>query len=109
MENTESLLIINGPSKFDLMNGLFDDKIVTFTISDQLDKTLNSSIKVKIVEVGTYLNYHNLKRRDDDGFNVKMIVVDTKENPYFDIKNKDGLDGWYNPKTRRGNVSGLNW
>ena len=53
------------------------------------------------------LNYHNLTRQD--GFNVKMVVIDTKKNPYFDIENKDGLNGWYDSKTRKGNVSGFDW
>ena len=104
----ETFLIVDGPSKFDLMASLFDNKIVKFTLVDYTTGK-GDQIEVSIESIK--------KSRSTDligkGWDLEMITTQPQDKikrvDETSIQKNDGLQGWYDSTTRKGHAYDWNY
>jgi len=90
-------LINNGPSKFDLMASVFDDKIVKFTLSSPDEKEMLVDSDVLRVRKS------RSKEKDAKNFwDIEIIPVGIILS--FQDEDCNAFSGFYDSKTRRGNL-----
>lgn len=86
--------ILGGPSKLDLMNSLFEGKIVHFTVQYGYAESKTTKVKVVVSAVSTEDGSH-------DKWLLKIVV---KESDVYYFKTIRNLSAFYNSRGRIGHL-----
>ena len=90
--------VINGPSKFDLMLSLFDQKEIFFTVYSEQKKIKLGFVITKV----SFVNQAESDTWEIAGFITSIVDIIVENDIY--IRKEHSLELIYNSRTRKGNI-----